>query len=48
MSRVQQEGGVGGGLGCVWDFKDLYSCIFETFMEVQLTTKRAHETCFLN
>lgn len=44
-SRLLQEK---EGRWGVWDFIDLHSCIFETFMEVQRTTKWAIETRFLN
>lgn len=45
---LQEKEGGGGVERGVWDFIDLYSCIFETFMEVQHTTKRAIETRFQN
>lgn len=45
LQEEEEERGGGGG---VCGFIDLYSCIFETFMEVQHTAEWASETRFLN
>lgn len=45
QEEEEEERGGGGG---VCGFIDLYSCIFETFMEVQHTAEWASETRFLN